>query len=74
VREGPYVDANRHLLAEISPFPGAQQVRIDSSPYYEADQELLARKLGYTTNVVYEVPRRTRQTEVADHNDLQLTG
>jgi hypothetical protein len=74
VREGPYGNANRELLAKFSPFPGARQLRIDSSPYYEPDQELFARKLGYTTNVVYEVPRRTRQTDVADHYDLQLAG
>ena len=74
VREGPYVNANRALLAGVSPFPGSRQLRIDSSPYYEPDEELFARKLGYTTNVVYTVPRPTSQTEVAHHYDLQLRG
>src|SRR5215207_481746 len=32
VREGPYVNANRALLAGVSPVPGSRQLRIDSSP------------------------------------------
>jgi hypothetical protein len=74
VREGSYVNKNRALLARLQPFPGVRQLRIDSSPYYEPDQEVLPRKLGYTTNVVYAVPPRTKQTEVADHYDIQLAG
>ena len=74
VREGPYVERTEALLAGLPPPAGARRLRIDSSPYYEPDQELFARKLGYTTNIVYSMPRRIEQRKVADHYDAHLHG
>jgi hypothetical protein len=63
--EREYVTANERLLAKLPHFPGAHEVSRSSAPYFAGDgaESPVA---GYTTNVVYEVPRRVEQRDVVD--------
>jgi hypothetical protein len=60
-----YVRANEDLLESLPRFPGAQEVGRESSAYYEGDSAD-APPAGYTTRIVYELPRRVPQRRVID--------
>jgi hypothetical protein len=69
-----YVKKNEQLLERLKPYPGATLVHKSSAPYYEPDQELSPRIIGYTTNLDYEVPPNTVARKVADYHARQLAG
>lgn len=60
---GAYVEKNQRILDALPVIPGAERLRLESSPYWLGDSGPVD---GYTTNVVYRAPGDTTAQEVVD--------
>jgi hypothetical protein len=65
------VARNEAVLRSLPRFPSAHVVSKTSAPYYEEEGGSPA---GYTTNVVYELPRHVRQRVVIDFYVRRMRG
>ena len=71
--EDEYLRANDRLVDALPRFPGAQEVTRESAPYF-VDDHADAEPAGFTTRVVYELPRRVPQRTVVDFYVERLPG
>ncbi len=60
---GAYVEKNERILDTLPVIPGAERLRVESSPYYLSDSGPVD---GYTTNVRYEAPLGMSARDVVD--------
>jgi hypothetical protein len=67
------VRANARILASLPRFPAAREVTRETAPYFAEDGGG-AEPVGYTTRVVYELPRRVPQRGVIDFYAERLPG
>ncbi len=65
VRSGDYVAGNESLVRSLPVFPGAVNTHEVSTPYVKSEGGLSTRPSGYTTTVVYRVPRGTADGSVS---------
>ncbi len=63
VDRGSYVQQNERILETLPEIPGAERLRVDSSPYYLSESGPVD---GYTTNVRYEAPLGMSARDVVD--------
>src|SRR5438874_6785031 len=71
--EGPYIKANKQLLASAKPYPGAKVIRVESASYGRSDREL-GPTIGYTTVAYYHLERRVAPLAVAAFYRGELPG
>jgi hypothetical protein len=71
VAKDDYVRANARILASLPRFPAAHEVTRETAPDFAEDGGG-ARPVGYTTRVVYELPRRVPQRAVIDFYAARL--
>ena len=60
---GAYVEKNERILGMLPEMPGAERLRVESSPYYSGDSGPVD---GYTTNVVFRAPDDMTAQDVVD--------
>ena len=64
VSRGDYVAGNEAVVRSLPVFPGAEKKHEISTPYVKSEGGLSTRPSGYTTTVVYRVPRGTTDNSV----------
>jgi hypothetical protein len=65
---------NEKILAHLIPPPGARVVLKKSETAYESTSEITERKIGYSTDLEYDVPKGTSPRAIAEHYAKQLRG
>jgi hypothetical protein len=63
--KGSYVRENKSIVDALPEVPGAERVKVESSPYYEGDSAW-SPVSGYTTTVIYQAPPEMTDQEVMD--------
>jgi hypothetical protein len=64
VSRGDYVSRNEALVRSLPVYPGAVKTHEISTPYVKSEGGMSTRPDGYTTSVVYRVPRGTTDASV----------
>ena len=72
VSRGDYVARNDAIVRSLPRFPGAEKAHEVSTPYVKSEGGLSTRPSGYTTTVVYRVPRGTTDASVLRFYRTQL--
>lgn len=65
---------NEKILEQLVPPPGARVVLKKSGTAYESTSDITQRKIGYSTDLEYDVPKGTSPRAVAEHYAKQLRG
>jgi hypothetical protein len=72
VSRGDYVARNEAIVASLPLFPGAVKAHEISTPYVKSEGGLSTRPSGYTTTLVYRVPRGTSAASVLRFYETRL--
>ncbi len=72
VSRGDYVARNEAIVRSLPHFPGAVKAHEVSTPYVKSEGGMSTRPSGYTTTVVYRVPRGTTDSSVLRFYRTQL--
>jgi hypothetical protein len=65
---------NERILARLEPPAGARVQTKTSGPSYESIDDVQERRIGYATDLEYNVPKGVSQREVVRNYDRQLRG
>lgn len=65
---------NEKILEQLKPPTGARVSSKTSEPAYESTSDISERKIGYMTDIQYELPKGTSPRSVAESYARQLRG